>query len=443
VGQNGTVGVIGYGVDFFATDQREIAFKKWIKDNRPDITVKEAQFHDPSEAKQVAADFLAANPELEGLFVVWDEPALAAASAAREAGKALPITTVDLGQEAAMTMAGGGPIKGVGAQLPYDQGVAEVLVAMNALLGKQPPPWIALPAVAVTPKNLLEAYEKVWHAAPSSELVEAGRSGAESDSIKKAPATDGHDGREVQEQSPLLELRDVRNNRLRGLNLAVAPGEIVGLAGMLGSGRTEVLETIFGLRRVTSGEMRLSGKPVVIRDPPTAIRHGIAFVPEDRHQQGLVLSHSIERNVALPRLPQLEEFGFFRRAASVARAESAMRELSVKAPSPSSLVGNLSGGNQQKVVFGKWREPSPTLLLLDEPTAGVDVGARGEIYDVIHRMAGLGSAVLAVSSEFAELLLLCDRIGIVANGRVVKELARSEIENEEHLHRLVQEASQE
>ena len=240
--------------------------------------------------------------------------------------------------------------------------------------------------------------------------------------------------------TPVIELRDVRNDRLRGVNLAVRPGEIVGLAGMIGSGRTEIVETIFGLRAVKSGEMHVNGVPRLIRNPMDAIELGFGLVPEDRHEQGLVLDHSIERNLALPRLKDLDMFGLFRRNESAARARATIGRLSIKAPSGGTRAAELSGGNQQKIVFGRWTDPTPKLLLLDEPTVGVDVGAREQIYDVVRRIVADGSGALMVSSDLGELLMLCDRIAIVVGGRVVKELACSGISNEEHLHQLVQEA---
>jgi ribose transport system ATP-binding protein len=237
-----------------------------------------------------------------------------------------------------------------------------------------------------------------------------------------------------------LELRDIVNDRLHGVDLTVSEGEIVGLAGMIGSGRTEILETVFGLRRATSGEVLLAGEPVKLRRPGDAIAHGVALVPEDRHEQGCVLEHSIERNISLTQLRALRRFGMFRRRTSNARARAAMETLSVKAPSPETKLQQLSGGNQQKVVFGKWNDPRPLLLLLDEPTVGVDVGAREEIYGVIRRAAEAGTGVVVVCSELAELLLVCSRVAIVADGRIVTTVHREDIENEEHLHRLVQEA---
>lgn len=435
IAPRGTVGLVDFGIDFYTTNQRTLAVRRWLADNRPDIIIKETAFLDPSDAERVTADFLAANPDVSGLFVPWDAPAMDAVRAARAAGRKIPITTSDLGNEVATEMASGGLVKGLGAQQPYEQGIAEAQACILALLGRDTPPWVVLPAVSVTVDNLLEQYERIWHEDPPAAL---------STELTSSRSPSGGQPRRVAEHrdglghKPLLELRKVHNERLRGVDLVVAPGEIVGLAGMVGSGRTEILETVFGLRRAASGELLLKGERVVIKRPTDAIRRGIALAPEDRHVEGLVLEHSIERNLALPRLPQLGRFGFFRRKASNDRALAAMRELSVKAPSPRTPVRNLSGGNQQKVVFARWVDPDPTLLLLDEPTVGVDVGAREEIYGVVRGLADRGCGVLVVSSELVELLLICDRIGIVKDGRIIQDIARADVRNEEHLHHLVQ-----
>ena len=164
----------------------------------------------------------------------------------------------------------------------------------------------------------------------------------------------------------------------------------------------------------------------------------MALVPEDRHLQGLVLEHSIERNLTLPRLPAFSTWGWFQAGAALARAKRAVSHLSVKAPNAGVHVKNLSGGNQQKVVFGKWSEPRPHILLLDEPTVGVDVGAREEIYGFIRDAAAAGTSVLLVSSDLNELLALCHRISIVVDGRVLNTLARAEIESAESLHHHLQ-----
>ena len=177
-----------------------------------------------------------------------------------------------------------------------------------------------------------------------------------------------------------------------------------------------------------------------MRAPIQAIGLGAGLVPEDRHLQGLVLDHSIERNVALPRLDRLDFFGLFRRRESKARARAAIDGLSIVAPSTGTRAAELSGGNQQKVVFGRWSDPTPRLLLLDEPTVGVDVGAREQIYEVVRSMVANGASALIVSSDLGELLMLTDRIAVVAGGRVVDVMPVSEIRNEEHLHQIVQEA---
>ncbi len=236
----------------------------------------------------------------------------------------------------------------------------------------------------------------------------------------------------------ILSLANVSNDRLADIDLAVGAGEIHGLAGLIGSGRTEILETIFGLRKVRSGALSLYGEPYQPKRPEDAIDKGIALVPEDRHAQGLVLDHSIERNITLPRLPHLARWSWTQFRLAKQRAAAAMQKLSVKARGPLTLTRTLSGGNQQKVVFAKWREPTPRLLLLDEPTVGVDVRAREEIYGAIREVVAQGAGALLVSSDLAELIELCDRISVIVAGRVVKVLSRGEIKDAEGLHHLLQ-----
>jgi ribose transport system ATP-binding protein len=237
---------------------------------------------------------------------------------------------------------------------------------------------------------------------------------------------------------PVLSLAGVSNDRLRHVDLALREGEIHGLAGLIGSGRTEILETIFGLRRIEAGAVTLAGAPVHLRGPSEAIAHGIALVPEDRHLQGLILDHSIERNLTLPRLPHFSHWGWVQQKAAVQEAREAIGQLAVKAPGPSTQAKNLSGGNQQKVVFAKWNHPRPRVLLLDEPTVGVDVGAREEIYGLVRGAANAGTGILIVSSDLAELLLLCDRISIVIDGAIARTFDRHELGDAEALHHLLQ-----
>ena len=236
---------------------------------------------------------------------------------------------------------------------------------------------------------------------------------------------------------PILALSKVGNDRLRDVDLTVCKGEIHGLAGLIGSGRTEILETIFGLRVVDTGSIVIDDQALSRITPAQAIKLGVALVPEDRHVQGLVLDHSIERNLTLPRLPQFSRWGWLRSQAAVQQAQNSMKKLAVKAPGSSTYVKFLSGGNQQKVVFAKWDHPRPKLLLLDEPTVGVDVGAREEIYGVVQDAARAGTGVLVVSSDLDELLRLCDRISIVVDGRIVNTLDRALLGNAEALHHLI------
>lgn len=277
-------------------------------------------------------------------------------------------------------------------------------------------------------------------------MAKATMSIEEGETPSQLPAVAADPGRESRADEhlrpPVIELKNVSNERLRGVDLQVRPGEIVGLAGMIGSGRTEILETMFGLLAPRQGQVLFEGKPVRWRDPYQAISAGVALVPEDRHLQGLVLSHTIESNTAMPRLKRLSRYGFFRRDKSKSLARDAMADLRVKAPSISTRLHQLSGGNQQKVVFGKWLDPMPKLLLLDEPTVGVDVGAREEVYGIIRRIAQTGAAVVVVSSDLVELQLLCDYIAVVHDGKVGAKSHKSEVEGEERLHHLVQESVQ-
>ncbi|TPI30827.1 substrate-binding domain-containing protein [Mesorhizobium sp. B3-1-6] len=175
VPQGGKVGVLAYGVDFFATHEREIAFRKWMAARRPDLAVVRGKFADVRQARTATAALLQDNPDLSGLFAVWDVPAMGAAAAIRESGKTIPITTVDLGNEVATDLANGGLIKGIAAQLPYDQGSAAGVATILGLLERRPPPWIALPGLSVTAANVVEAYQVVWRAPAPAGLLRVRR----------------------------------------------------------------------------------------------------------------------------------------------------------------------------------------------------------------------------------------------------------------------------
>jgi ribose transport system substrate-binding protein len=176
VPKNGTMGIIGYGVDFFTTNQRELGVKQWIKANRPDIKIKQANFLDPNQAGSVAANFLTANPDVKGLWVAWDAPAMEVVAAERQAGKSIPISTMDLGNQDGIELAKGGLIKGIAAQRPYDEGTAEAVATIKTLVGDQVPPWVVVPGVPVIRNNVLKAYDQVWHTSPPAALTDACKS---------------------------------------------------------------------------------------------------------------------------------------------------------------------------------------------------------------------------------------------------------------------------
>jgi len=224
----------------------------------------------------------------------------------------------------------------------------------------------------------------------------------------------------------VLELRDVCFGRkVRNASLKVRAGEIVGLAGLVGSGRTELALTIFGITPATSGEILLEGKPVRIDAPQRARDLGIAYVPEDRGLQGLVKPMTIRENVSMAILDKVSNGLTIRFAEEARRAVEAIRRLGVRARGPEQIVRQLSGGNQQKVVLAKWLETQPRVLIMDEPTRGIDVGAKAEIHALMGTLAAQGVAILMISSELPEVLGMSDRILVVSGGEIAAELDRA------------------
>ncbi|WP_028925833.1 sugar ABC transporter ATP-binding protein [Pseudonocardia acaciae] len=234
-----------------------------------------------------------------------------------------------------------------------------------------------------------------------------------------------------------LRLRQPRSGRRdpAGISLRVRRGEIVGLAGLLGAGRTELLETLFGVgsKGHWDGRVLLDGKPIRPRSPRQAIKLGIAFVPEDRRIAGLALEHSVLANTVLSVVERIARLGTVSRATERSVTRSTVERLGVKLASLTSPVGSLSGGNQQKVVLGRNLLTEPALLLLDEPTRGVDVGAKAEIYRLLGQAAAQGVGVLLASSEPAELIGVCDRVIVLSGGRNVAELNTAEVTEAELL----------
>jgi ABC-type sugar transport system ATPase subunit len=210
-----------------------------------------------------------------------------------------------------------------------------------------------------------------------------------------------------------------------GIDLNVRAGEIVGLAGLVGAGRTELLESLFGLHR-PSGTVEVGGEPRWYRSPQAAMRDGVALVPADRKLQGLVLGMSVGENLLMASQSRLFRLRVPRRRRELATVSAATSALRIRAASPAVSVDTLSGGNQQKVLLGKWLETSPRLLMLDEPTRGVDVGAKAEIYRILDEARSRGIGIIVSSSETPELLAICDTIVVMFRGRVVATLPRQQ-----------------
>lgn len=207
-------------------------------------------------------------------------------------------------------------------------------------------------------------------------------------------------------------------------------GEIVGMAGLVGAGRTELAEALFGLRRVVSGTVLLDGRPVALTSPAHAIFAGLLLVPEDRRHHGLVLEESVQHNLGLANLDKLSLLKLVLQPRETALARRMCERLRVRTPRLGQTVGLLSGGNQQKVVLGKWLAREPRVLVLDEPTRGVDVGAKSEIYALMDELAAAGVAILMISSDLEEVLGMSDRVLVLHEGRLAGELPRSALTEE-------------
>ncbi|MFB8387442.1 sugar ABC transporter ATP-binding protein [Microbacterium sp. NPDC055910] len=237
----------------------------------------------------------------------------------------------------------------------------------------------------------------------------------------------------------VLSAEGVASDRvLRSVGLSVRAGEIVGLAGLMGSGRTEFARVLSGMDKPTRGELRIDGEKTVFSGPRAAQRAGIALIPEDRREQGLVLDHSVSDNLVLPVLDTIMTGPFVSPSKTARLTERLVRTYEVKVADPYAPVSLLSGGNQQKVVVAKWINTAPRLLVMDEPTAGVDIGTKTEILDMVREFASQGNAVVFISSELPELLAVADRIVVLREGRTYRVLDRTEVESEEQLQLIIQ-----
>jgi ribose transport system ATP-binding protein len=248
-------------------------------------------------------------------------------------------------------------------------------------------------------------------------------------------------GRELSQYFP-HQSHPVREVRLKVENLVVAGrvshpvsfevrgGEMVGMAGLVGAGRTEVLEALLGVRPALSGKVTVDGKSYTLGNPKAAINAGLALVPEDRRHQGLMTPMSVEENLVVVSTDQRSRLGWLNRRGDKAAAQSQVEALKIKTPHLQQTAAFLSGGNQQKIVFGKWILNKPKVLMLDEPTRGVDIGAKQEIYSLMEKLAADGVAILFVSSEMEEVLGMADRALVMHEGRVTGELSRAQLTEE-------------
>ena len=225
------------------------------------------------------------------------------------------------------------------------------------------------------------------------------------------------------DQTPVLTVEGLRGGPIRGIDLTVHRGEILGLTGLVGSGRSSVLKMLFGEHAPASGTMTLAGEPFAPRSVGEAMRAGVAMVPEDRVHEASFLDQTVTENLALATLAENWRGGFMPRGRERATARGLIAEYGVKVAGPDALYSSMSGGNQQKVVFARWMQRRPRLLLLDEPTQGVDVMSRADIYDSIRRIAAEGTAVIVASSDLAEIHALCDRTLVLSRGRISDEVA--------------------
>ena len=268
-------------------------------------------------------------------------------------------------------------------------------------------------------------------------------------SITPAQIVEGIVGKEVELNSSasqanpdapiVLEARGLAcMNGLHDVDLTLRAGEVVGLAGLMGSGRSELARALYGIDRVTAGTLSVAGEPVTLASPAAALSHGICLIPEDRRLQGLILEHSVASNLVLPHLPDLQKGPLIDDRAASELARTLIDRFAIKVADPDAPARLLSGGNQQKIVIAKWISRTPRVLIMDEPTAGVDIGTKAEIIATVRSYADQGMAVLVISSEYPELLAMSDRLLLVRDSTIVRELDRSAITDEKALELQVQ-----
>jgi ABC-type sugar transport system ATPase subunit len=250
-------------------------------------------------------------------------------------------------------------------------------------------------------------------------------------------------GREITEKYPkvtvpfgdiLLEVENISlNTKVQNVNFKVRRGEILGIGGLVGSGRSELVETVFGINKADVGTVKIAGKDVKIASPRIAIKNRVALITEDRKQTGLNLVSDITNNVCMVALEKFSKCGFVKGREESIATDKYITDLKIKATSRRQILGRLSGGNQQKVVLAKWLLDEPEIIILDEPTRGIDVGSKRDIYFLIGELVKAGKAIIIISSEIPELMGLADRIMVMSEGRMTGELARKDFSQEKIL----------
>lgn len=223
---------------------------------------------------------------------------------------------------------------------------------------------------------------------------------------------------------PLLEVKNLNNRILKDVSFTLHEGEVLGFAGLVGAGRTETMRAIFGADKLDSGQIFVEGKEVHIHSPKEAMNYGIGLCPEDRKHQGLVLGMSVKENISMSVLPSIVKNGFMNRQLEENLADRVIKRFDIKTPTSQKIVKELSGGNQQKVILGRWISTNPKILILDEPTKGIDVGAKAEIYQTVHDLAKTGIGVIFISSELTEVINVCENIIVMYEGKITAQLNR-------------------
>lgn len=249
-----------------------------------------------------------------------------------------------------------------------------------------------------------------------------------------------HEGKSIDRiTTPVFKVEGLQvGNQVNNISFDLYAGEILGLAGLMGSGRTELVRALFGMDKKDAGRFEINGEEINIKSASDAIAHGLAFIPEDRRRQGLVMEHSIKTNIVATNLSMLSHLNFLdSRKINQLSAES-IEKFKIRPAEANRTVRLLSGGNQQKVVIAKWMATNPSIVLMDEPTVGVDIGTKVEIMKLVRSIAAEGKSVILISSELPELLGVCDRILVLRKGEIAETLNRKDIEDEDHLQIIVQ-----